>query len=145
MLDRSRMALIQVLEVFDLRTNSNFMFLNFSIFCSRSFWQLIPSSLPNLINFLLSNETPVSTIPPPPSSPLKPDPEGQSFYCPGILNSLLGLWANILSYVSVYNLTQFTNTRLIQKPHCYGQFALSLGKKACIFCLFNFRKFDQPV
>ena len=60
------MVLIEVLEVFDLRINS------YQILCARTFplfalvlffVQLIPSSLPNLINSLLSNETPVSTIP----------------------------------------------------------------------------------
>ena len=40
--------------------------------------------------------------------------------------------------IKIYSHTRFTDTRLIRKPHYYGQFALSLGKESPYF----FSKFN---
>ena len=144
MLDRSRMILIQVLEVFDLRINSNFMCLNFSTFCSRSFWQLIRSSFPNLIKSLLSNETPVSTIPSPPPPTPQTWSRGPRAFTAVVFSTPFSIYEH-LSYVSVYNLTQLTNTRLIRKPHHYGHFPLSLGEKPLYFVYLTYEITINPL
>ena len=101
------MVLIEVLEVFDLRINS------YQMLCARTFplfalvlffVQLIPSSLPNLINSLLSNETPVSTIPPPPPPPLKPDPEGVEFLHAVVFSTPLSIYEQISCLIFRYTI-----------------------------------------
>ena len=82
---------------------------------------------------------PPSLLSPPPP----PTPQGPRAFTAVVFSTPFSIY-ELLSYLSVYNLTQFTNTRLIRKPHYYGHFALSLRKKAFIFCLFNLRKYNQP-